>query len=1046
MASSADVIESLGIQITSNASGATKSLNTLNKRLEKLIGNLTSVQSKSAGAVIGIVGTQAQKTATSTNNATKSFNAFNNSTKNAKGNIKSLASAFGHLYANYFLLIRGTKQLGKAIESSMDYVETYNYFNVTMDKIGKQWSKDYKKWGYDTAEAYGESFQQRIQALNKKMTGYELGEQGEATYTGEKNLGLDVEQMMNYQASIGAVTNSLGLMGEVSVNTQKAMSMLAADLSSFKNIDLKSVMTNLQSGLIGQSRALYKFGLDITAATMQTYAYELGLSKAVSEMTQGEKMQLRLLMILNQSKVAWGDQANTLNSVANQYRILKQQFGNLARTIGNLFLPIVEKVLPVVNGLVIAMNQLLQSFGISLWGDNWLKDIMAGTSAGYTGDDVLGDLADDSEDLSEGLDKASKNAKKLKNNLIGIDKLNIISPDTGDDSGASDGKGTSGGIDLSNQIASAVADYEKVWEEAFKRSENKAQKYANRIVSAFKTGDWESVGQYFSTKLSNALSNIPWNNIYANAKGFGKGFAGFLNGLITPDLFSNVGSTIAKSLNTAIYSALSFGKELNWNQIGKSIGSGINSFFENFDFVALAETLNTWAKGLKKQVKAAIDEINWETVFKGLKDFLKTIDIETIEVIIGYVTIKKIGKWVLGGGLIATLKEVVKQMFKKVFGATSLITLIKTEVGTLFSSGFLSGLGQAATSLGTLLTSSAGANGLAELFFIIEDSISSFVGKTNWNQFWADVWSIILGPFSDALYNENGNLKRDTIGKKFYNFIAGAFFDTKYVKSLGTDTVNFFNKGVQSIMEGDLLGASKNLLGTIASALGTAVSFIIMPLTTIGDNIVKTIFGVDVNKEAEEFVENAVEAIKQKFNSLKEKLGSFWNGLKEGLSDALNAIISGFETLANKIVDAWNWIKKSINSLSFELPDWIPGAGGEKFGFSLQMTEHITIDRIPKYEAGGFPEDGLFFANHSELVGKFSNGKTAVANNKQITDGIEEAAYRGMMRAFSSQGSNNGMQKIEVPVIINGREIARAVNKENARSGAKMLSYGTGYN
>ena len=77
---------------------------------------------------------------------------------------------------------------------------------------------------------------------------------------------------------------------------------------------------------------------------------------------------------------------------------------------------------------------------------------------------------------------------------------------------------------------------------------------------------------------------------------------------------------------------------------------------------------------------------------------------------------------------------------------------------------------------------------------------------------------------------------------------------------------------------------------------------------------------------------------------------------------------------------------------------------------------------------------------------EFSNGKTAVANNKQITDGIEEAAYRGMMRAFSSQGSNNGMQKIEVPVIINGREIARAVNKENARSGAKMLSYGTGYN
>ena len=48
------------------------------------------------------------------------------------------------------------------------------------------------------------------------------------------------------------------------------------------------------------------------------------------------------------------------------------------------------------------------------------------------------------------------------------------------------------------------------------------------------------------------------------------------------------------------------------------------------------------------------------------------------------------------------------------------------------------------------------------------------------------------------------------------------------------------------------------------------------------------------------------------------------------------------------------------------------------------------------FATGGFPEDGLFFANHNELVGQFSNGKTAVANNEQITEGIEHASYRGM--------------------------------------------------
>ena len=62
---------------------------------------------------------------------------------------------------------------------------------------------------------------------------------------------------------------------------------------------------------------------DITNATLQTYAYNLGLSKSVSEMTQAEKMQVRMLAILDQSKVSWGDLANTINSPSNMIRQFK---------------------------------------------------------------------------------------------------------------------------------------------------------------------------------------------------------------------------------------------------------------------------------------------------------------------------------------------------------------------------------------------------------------------------------------------------------------------------------------------------------------------------------------------------------------------------------------------------------------------------------------------------------------------------------------------------------------------------------------------------
>lgn len=647
MASEQDVIESLGIQITSNASGATKSLNTLNKGLERLITNLTTVQSKSNVQGLGNVTTQTQKTTTATNNANKSLNTLGNTFSNTSLKSKNLAYAFGKFYANCFMLIRGVKKLGSAIESSMDYIETYNYFNVTMDKIGKEWSKDYSKWGYDNAEAYEKSFQDRIEALNTKLTGYTLGESGEATYTGEKNLGMNIEQMMNFQASVGAVTNSLGIMGETSVNTQKAMSMLATDLSSFKNIDINSVMTNLQSGLIGQSRSLYKYGIDITNATLQTYAYANGITKAITEMTQGEKMQLRLLAILDQSRIVWGDQANTVNSVANQYRILKEQFGNLSRTIGSIFIPIVSKVLPIVNGLVIGMNKLLQSFGISVWGDSWLSDIMSGTSAGYS-DDVLGDLAEDSEDLADGLGTADKNAKKLKNNLLGIDKLNIISPDDNSSSTSSSSGSSSGSeIDLSNQIASAVSNYEKVWEQAFKNSENLAQKYANRIVKAFQSGDWKSVGKYWSKKLENTLKGIKWNKVYKKVSGFGNGLAEFLNGLITPSTFYQVGKTISNSLNTAIKAKISFGQTFDWENLGLSIANGINGFFQNYEFDTLAKTINVWVQGIWTTVKTALIKLDWGALFNSVFDFAGSLDGSTIILLLVGSRFLKFGKNVL---------------------------------------------------------------------------------------------------------------------------------------------------------------------------------------------------------------------------------------------------------------------------------------------------------------------------------------------------------------------------------------------------------------
>lgn len=74
----------------------------------------------------------------------------------------------------------------------------------------------------------------------------------------------------------------------------------------------------------------------------------------------------------------------------------------------------------------------------------------------------------------------------------------------------------------------------------------------------------------------------------------------------------------------------------------------------------------------------------------------------------------------------------------------------------------------------------------------------------------------------------------------------------------------------------------------------------------------------------------------------------------------------------------------------------------EKFSSNVPLKTPVRA-----YASGGFPEDGLFYANHNELIGQFSNGKTVVANNDMITTGIEEAAYRGFIKAMNESGGNH---------------------------------------
>ena len=135
----------------------------------------------------------------------------------------------------------------------------------------------------------------------------------------------------------------------------------------------------------------------------------------------------------------------------------------------------------------------------------------------------------------------------------------------------------------------------------------------------------------------------------------------------------------------------------------------------------------------------------------------------------------------------------------------------------------------------------------------------------------------------------------------------------------------------------------------------------------------------------------------------------------------MNLVLSIFENAVNALIGGINSKIDSFNNLA-------KGAAGF-IGKDYSGINKIPEINIPKFVNGGFPEDGLFMANHSELVGKFANGKTAVANNGTIVDGIKEGVIEAMMQVFmatNTQNSNNGDARADIHVHFGDTELGVA--------------------
>ena len=227
-------------------------------------------------------------------------------------------------------------------------------------------------------------------------------------------------------------------------------------------------------------------------------------------------------------------------------------------------------------------------------------------------------------------------------------------------------------------------------------------------------------------------------------------------------------------------------------------------------------------------------------------------------------------------------------------------------------------------------------------------------------------------------------------------------------------------------------------VAAVVAALAAIVYAIVSNWETISDffgrirdaivNAFQNAFGDALDAAAQFF-----EGISQIFSGLVNFLVSVFAGQWR---NAWQNVVQIFHGIKNTIAGIVNNIISLINSLLAPLRNI--GSAIKSFGASAGFNIHLG-----EYATGGFPEDGLFMANHGELVGQFANGKTAVANNEEITAGIARATYDAFMAAFAdSSGGNGSNKKTEFVFQLNGKEFARAIySDQNAVSKEYGVSY-----
>lgn len=779
------------------------------------------------------VGSASRSLVTGFSNTTKSI-------KRTRSGFSGLASTIGKFYATYWLVMRAVGKLGSAVDLASQLTEAQNVVDTTFGDMASK-VDDFTKTSiqdFGMSELTVKQIASRFQAL-----GTSIGISSEQVANGTA---VTNKALMSQNNTLYKTTDS---MADMSLN----LTRLAGDMASFYDVDQADVAKSLQSIFSGTIAPLRRYGLDLTQATLSEWAMKNGLDANIKSMTQAEKVLLRYNYVMANTQAAQGDFAKTANTWANSVRVLKQEFQAWGSIIGSVVInalkPFVQALSKVMLKVISFTRTVADALG-AIFG--WTIEISGGGATVDGMEDIAGGVGD----IGDNADSSNKKAQKLKKTLLSIDEIHALDDNSDSGSGGGSGSGGSGGGGAGGGVDSSL-----------KKTDGLLEKYKSSIKDLY------SLGKYIGDALASAMESIDWKKIYQKADNFGKGLADFLNGLISPRLFYDLGATIAGSLNTALHFLNSFGTTFDWTNFGLSIANGINGFFKNFDFALLAKTINAWVQGIYTMLTTAIKNVSWKDVLKGITDFLSNLDIKTVEIIVGTLLIKKIISLKLGSVALAFIGKSLSKAIAQAIASKIGFELVEgAGIGTAIMQAFKTIFASLSTNLGLLVE---------ELFS-----------------------GLSLGDAITAAFGTGAVDLLATIGSAF-SAIAGTILSiVNFVKML-KDGFSWVNEllmviGVALATIGAILAGVAALPAVIVGAIVAAVSTIVVLVKDNWNTICELFstagewFNGNVIEPVVSFFKDMWKTISGFFGSLWKDIVTVWQGASKWFSSTVIEPIVGF--------------------------------------------------------------------------------------------------------------------------------------------------------